>query len=288
MLQEKRQHSSELVPFTYYECVIPEYFACVPLHWHREIEINYILSGSAEFLCGDERFISHEGDLIILPPNMLHAIYPNGDAIQRYDTLVFSADILSAASNDRCTMEYIKPLLNGQMKIQAPITNSHPDYPELKRTVESIFACAKGNRPELDMLLKSEMLRLFWLLTRSGDIRRQEAVKADSNDLLRPAIEYINQNFCEPITIQQLADTVHLSRSYFMGQFKQAAGMGAIEYINQLRIKKACRLLSDTDTGIAEIAFSCGYRNLSNFNRQFRQMVNCTPGAYRHILRQAR
>ena len=90
MLAEKRQHSTALVPYTYYECSIPDYFPFVPLHWHGEFELNYVLSGSAEFIYGDERFISHAGDVILLPPNLLHAIYPNGSDVQRYDTLVFS------------------------------------------------------------------------------------------------------------------------------------------------------------------------------------------------------
>ena len=72
MLAEKRQHSTALVPYTYYECSIPDYFPLVPLHWHGEFELNYVLSGSAEFIYGDERFISHSGDVILLPPNLLH------------------------------------------------------------------------------------------------------------------------------------------------------------------------------------------------------------------------
>ena len=58
MLAEKRQHSTVLVPYTYYECSIPDYFPFVPLHWHGELELNYVISGSAEFICGDERFIN--------------------------------------------------------------------------------------------------------------------------------------------------------------------------------------------------------------------------------------
>lgn len=285
MLKEKRQHSTELVPFTCYECMIPGYFTCVPLHWHGEFEINYILSGSAEFIYGDEHFISRPGDVIILPPNMLHAIYFNGGDAPRYDTLVFSADMLSCSANDRCTTTCIRPLTSGQMRIDAPVSASRQEDPELRRTVESIFDCARANTPHSDLLLKSELLRLFWLLEERGYISPREGGGTHAGEAVRPAIEYINRSFCEPITIDRLAETAHLSRSYFMEQFKRAAGVGAIEYINQLRIKKACRLLSDTSAGVAEIACDCGFRNLSNFNRQFRRAVSCTPGEYRRQVR---
>ncbi|MBQ8786923.1 MAG: AraC family transcriptional regulator [Oscillospiraceae bacterium] len=284
-MEEKRRHSSELVPFSYYKCLIPDYFVCVPLHWHGEFEINYVLEGRAEFLCGEDRFVSAEGDIIIIPPNMLHAIYTHDSYEQRYDTIVFSADMLGASENNRCAAECVRPLISGTLGVNVHITKEHHYYSEIKTTVENIFSCAKGNSPQLDMLLKSELLRLFWLLENSGDIYPESEKRLDFSENLRPAIEYINENFTENITVQQLADIVHLSKSYFMGRFRQAAGVGALEYVVQLRIKKACILLKDSRMTAAEIAFECGFRNLSNFNRQFRKAVDCTPIEYRKINR---
>ena len=81
--------------------------------------------------------------------------------------------------------------------------------------------------------------------------------------------------------MEKLAEITHLSKSYFMDRFKQAAGVGAVEYLIQLRIKKACELLVNTEKTTAEIAFECGFRNLSNYNRQFKRIVGCTPNEYR-------
>lgn len=282
--EEKRQHSSQLVPFSYYKCLIPDYFSSVPLHWHGEFEINFIISGCAEFICGDKKFISSEGDIIIIPSNLLHAIYPHGDFKQRYDTLVFSPEMLGASENDRCAAECIKPLFGGlEMNIQ--ITREHIYYSELKTTVQNIFSCAKGDTARLDMLMKSELLRLFWLLYESGDICRTAENAISRSEAIRPAIEYMNGNFSENITVEQLAKITHLSKSYFMQQFKEAAGVGAIEYLSQLRIKRACEILSSTDKTSAETAFECGFKNLSNFNRRFKSIVGCTPKEYRKIAR---
>lgn len=60
--KEKRIHSSGIKPFSYYKCVIPDHFYCVPMHWHSEFEINFIREGSAEFICGDEKFTSAKSD----------------------------------------------------------------------------------------------------------------------------------------------------------------------------------------------------------------------------------
>lgn len=282
--EEKRQHSSQLIPFSYYKCLIPDYFSSVPLHWHSEFEINFIISGCAEFICGDNRFVSSEGDIIIIPPNMLHAVYPHEDSKQLYDTVVFSPEMLGVSENDRCAAECLKPLLGGT-EINTQITREHIYYSELKTTVENIFSCAKGNTPQLDMLMKSELLRLFWLLYENGDISRTDKNTVSRSEPIRPAIEYMNENFSEAVTIEQLAEITHMSKSYFMRRFKETAGVGAIEYLSQLRIKKACEILLKTDKTVVEAAFECGFRNLSNFNRQFRKFVGCTPKEYRKTCR---
>lgn len=279
--EEKRQHSSQLIPFSYYKCLIPDYFASVPIHWHNEFEINFVISGCAEFICGDNRFISSEGDIIIIPPNMLHAIYPHENHRQLYDTIVFSAEMLGISENNRCTAECIKPLVNGTSKINTHITEKYIYYGELKSTMENIFSCVKGNTPQLDMLMKSELLRLFWLLEESGDISKFDEISISKSEAIRPAIKYINENYTENITIEKLAGIAHMSKSYFMSRFKETAGVSAIEYLSQLRIKKACEILAKTNKTTAETAFECGFKNLSNFNRQFKNIVGCTPKEYR-------
>ena len=64
-IKEKRQHATGWIPYSYYASAIPDYFANVPLHWHEEFEINYVLHGQGEFLCGEERFIAKDGDIVI-------------------------------------------------------------------------------------------------------------------------------------------------------------------------------------------------------------------------------
>lgn len=281
--EEKKRHSSKLVPFSYYKCMIPDYFVNVPLHWHSEFEINYILSGCAKFICGDSQFVSAEGDIIIIPPNVLHSIYPHENSGQLYDTIVFNSELLGVSENNRCAAECVKPLANGASKITARITRDHVFYSELKIIVENIFSCAKGDTPHLDMLMKSELLHLIWLLEESGDIFRVIGNAESKIEAVRPAIEYMNRNFAENITVDRLAEMSHISKSYFMRRFREAAGIGAIDYLSQIRIKKICELLVQTDMNAAEIAYECGFRNLSNFNRQFRSIVGCTPKEYRKM-----
>lgn len=279
--EEKRQHSTTFVPYSYYECRIPEAFMNVPMHWHNEFEINYILQGKGEFICDNEKFTANEGDVLILPPNMLHAVYPCEDNLLVYYALVFNPIMLGANSNDRCTTECIRPIINGNVRMNVLISTDSDSYSEINETVIRIFSCAHDNLPQADLLLKSELMKLFWLLENDEDIICQKDTGINYSEIIRPALEFMVKNFQQEISIEQLAELVHLSKSYFMNCFKKAVGIGAIEHLTQLRINAACEVLLSTDQKISDIALNCGYANLSNFNRQFLKMVGCSPNQYR-------
>lgn len=280
--EEKKRHSSKLIPFSCYRCRIPDYFSSVPLHWHGEFEMSIMQEGCMEFICGDTKFPAADGDIVIIAPNILHAMYPKSCSVQRYDTVVFSQSILGLSDNDRSAAECIRPLANGGFAA-LHITPAHTYYNELKMTADNIVSCAVGNTPHLDMLMKSELLRLFWLLEDNDDIDVRAPAEIDKSEMIRAALEYITENYSENITIEQLAETVHLSKSYFMSRFRQAAGVSAVEYITQIRIRAACSALLERSDTVSEIGFECGFRNLSNFNRQFKRIMGCTPNEYRRL-----
>ncbi len=278
--KENRDHSSELIPFSYYKSQIPDYFPNVPLHWHKEFELNYILSGQGEFIIGDEKLTAEKGDIIIISPNVLHAVSPIGTTIQRYDTIVFNLDMLLGIHKDRSCLDFFLPLSEHSLGIATKISTEHNRYQELKDCILEIFIHAKKNTAVNDIFLKCALLRFFAILAQNNDLQPITKKESIPNELIRPAITYINEHFMEKITIEQLANTAHMSKSYFMGTFKKQVGMGAINYINQLRIKSACELLRSKNQNVSEIAFSCGFTNLSNFNRQFRRQIGITPKEY--------
>ncbi len=275
--REKRQHSTLLVPYSYYDCHIPDAFVNVPMHWHEEFEINYVLRGNGEFICGDNKFNASQGDILIIPPNMLHAAYPGTSTELLYDAFVFSPIMIDTNNNDRSTLECIRPVVNGNSNMQVIFTPKDSFYPELQKSVENIYQSVQNNDAVSDILLKSELLRIFWLLENNKCIKPHDQSRVSCSEIIRPALEYMNSFYKDVITIDQLAKSASLSKSYFMSCFRKAVGIGAIEYLSQLRIKAACELLRDTTDSVSDISFNCGYNNLSNFNRQFRKIVGCSP-----------
>lgn len=279
---ENRQHSTTVRPYSYYECQIPELFMSVPMHWHSEFELIYVLQGKGEFICGSEKVEAGEGEIFLIPPNMLHAAYPVREQnLLHYNALVFSPVMLGTGSNDRCTGECIRPLINGELEMRAGIGKTAEHYGELKTAVEQIFLCVHEDSPRMDLLLKSELLRFIWLLEEGGELVFRSEKKGAEHETLRPALEYMAQKFREDITVEELAGLVHLSESHFMKCFRRTVGISAMEHLSRLRINAACEALCESDARIADIAFACGYSNLSNFNRQFLKRAGCSPREYR-------
>lgn len=282
--KEKRQHSSTFQPYSTYECRIPEYFINVPMHWHSEFELNLVQKGTAEFVFNDEKCIVQAGDILILPPDILHAVYPIENQELVYDALVFNKLMLGTGSNDRSSTDCILPIVNGTSKITTLIPRELPNHAEFEECARKIFQCAKMNLPSYDLLLKSELLHFFFLLESNGSLIHHDESEISYSSMIRPCLEYMNEHFAENITVEQLASQIHLSKSYFMWCFKKAVGIGAIEYLTQLRLREARNLLITSPASVSEVAYQCGYGNLSNFNRQFKKLVGCTPNEYRKKL----
>ena len=285
-IKEKVIHSPAQRPYTLYQCSIPDQFDYVPMHWHEEFEISYIYEGSADFICGDEKFVSHVGDIIITQPNITHSIYPHKEEKQVYDTVVFHPDILGQSSGDRYVQNCITPLITGELRLPVHITKDHPEYEQLAAIMQTIITCAKQNTPRDDMLLRSELIRFIWVLETWISIHESSEPTSvpmtnKENELIKVALLYIQNHFQETLTIKQLAHMVHLSQSYFMSLFKKNVGLSAIEYLLHCRINYACKQLLSTDHKISEIAYDSGFSNLSNFNRQFIRLIGCTPAKYR-------
>ncbi|MGN0316023.1 MAG: helix-turn-helix domain-containing protein [Fusicatenibacter sp.] len=285
-MKERYTHGSMLIPYDYYECVVPDYFPTVPLHWHKEWEISYVLEGEGTLRCEDQIIRMKPGDIILIQPNLLHGIFPIENRRVSYETLVFRQEILLGSYDDRSYREVLHPLSVGEHTITVPITAACGSYESIRQAVETMFSCVREDRAKEDLLLKSELLRIFYLVESEADLCHASMERTQSFlEPLRPVLAYMQKHYQEPLQVSDLAAIANLSESYFMYRFKQTFGIGAMEYLNQLRIKTACDLLLDSEETAARIAFESGFRNLANFNRHFKKSVGCTPTEYRKTVR---
>lgn len=268
--------------YTYRNNRVPGGTAGSVIGRHQEFEINYILRGRLLILCGEEQIHAEKGDLVILCPNTPYGVFPDGKEGCEYDTLSFTPGLLRESGRSE---EYIEQLMNGSKVLRPHIAATATQSSLVKSTIENIFSCVKEvtERKDMllknDMLLKSEMFCLFSLLEQEGAIYTN--TDSTNGHDLRPALDYISSHYYEQILISHLASLVNLSKNYFMSRFRQVTGITCVEYINKVRINAACQMLLCGKMSVTEVAFSCGYGNLSNFNRQFRRITGRSPREYR-------
>ncbi len=108
-----------------------------------------------------------------------------------------------------------------------------------------------------------------------------EYVPAKNNEIIKKAIQYISKNYATALTLEHVANQVHLNATYFSTLFKQSTGSSFKEYLNMVRIEESKRLLSNTDYSLIDIAVATGFEDQSYFTKVFKKYTGLTPKQYR-------
>ncbi len=281
--REQKRHSTMLIPYSFLHGVMPEYYPSIGQHCHSEFELFVFSEGRCRFQIDDRFFTAQAGDIVLVQPDVLHGAEPTDGKRVAYNIALFHPQLMTGGIEDRAYQEIWLPLINGDLTVDAPINKEHPYYTQIFQAAEYTITCVRDPSIQNELLLRSSLMELFFLLLDSGSIHSKSELLQQNDSILVPVIDYIKANYAETLTVEQLADIVHLSKSYFMGLFRKTYGMSAIAYVHRIRMEAVCELLKNSNDSITDIAICCGYPSLANFNRHFKKEVGMTPGEYRKI-----
>lgn len=282
-LKETGQKGDFLLPFVVCKTVLPDFYTTFPMHWHNEMEIVYIEEGEFEECIDFEYYHVKKGDIILINPCVLHSFRQHENERARFRTIMFDFSMLTGNTADASSIKYFNPFLEGSYLSPQIISPGQNHYSELAECVRTIINTYTEKETFFEIKIKSELYKLFYILFRnffeceSGDTN----IKDSTTRNIKIILDYIGENYMKPITIDELADNVNLSKHYFMRFFKKYMGMTCIEYINDYRLNIATNLLLTTRMQITEVAASIGITNLSYFNRIFKKKYHMTPKEYR-------
>ncbi len=276
---ETKSHSAPDFPYNTYICSIPLDFEKVPLHWHDEVEIIYIKKGRGRVTLDFTSFYVEAGDIIVVTPGQLHAIGPAEHSME-YENIIFSLDLLRTGSMDALNQEFFEPFLAGSIGFEHLICRDHENYPALSSCLNRADNICRSFPKGYRLAIKGCLFEFFYtIFTNSTDI---PAAKSDPRlERLKTVLKYIEMHYSHAISIDEIAAVASFSASHFMRFFKAAMGMSFTLYLSAYRLSMAARLLVSTNDSILDIALSCGYENLSYFNRSFKKRYKKTPGEYR-------
>ncbi|WP_167278793.1 AraC family transcriptional regulator [Paenibacillus lupini] len=248
------------------------------LHWHTTLEINYISRGSGYYLINGMRYDFQEGDIILINSNDLHRAFENEELIMT----VIMFDPAYFALEQRYDTELLIPFREIGMRFDNLLDRGHPMLTRLGGAIEEMRSEFSRREPHYEAIVRSQLVQFMAFVNRyfaKEKDRRSSHIRG--METIREVLNQIEADIAYPWTLKELAATAHLSPSRFSALFVQTVGTSPMDYLIQLRLSVAVNLLETTDKKIIEVAEECGFRNLSNFNRLFKQHIGKMPSELR-------
>lgn len=246
-----------------------------PLHFHPEYELTLIISGNGKRFVGDSVENFESGDLVLLGSNLPHFWRSDKPSETTSEAIViqFSTDFVENILGKLAECKNILSMLilaKCGIKFKASfavLLEDLIDKKDLKRLTLFIEL--------LETLSQSTDYQI--LASENFNIKPDDA----ENERMRKILEFTLDNFQNEVEINEVADLANLTVPSFCRYFKARTRKTYIDYLHEIRVGHARKLLIDNKLSISQIGLECGFQNLSNFHRIFKKQVGLTPLAYR-------
>ena len=257
-----------------------------PLHQHKEFELNFIERGKGvRRIVGDSVEEIGDYELVLIGGEDLEHVWEQGRCKSkdiREITIQFSGDIFGDGLLSKNQFASIRRMLKRAdhglafslpsiMKVYSTLDTIADESERFVQFLKFMYILYELSVSDEARILASSS---FAHTERSTESRRVQKVK-----------QYINDHYNEPLKLADLADLVGMSPVAFSRFFRQRTGRTLSDYIVDIRLGFAARMLVDSSRNISEICYECGFNNLSNFNRTFKAKRNYTPRDFRAMFK---
>ena len=249
-------------------------------HCHEEYELHLIVATSGRLFVGDYIGEFSPGHLVLtgprLPHNWISTVVPEGGVPLRDMIVQFSHAPLAGAARVIPELRELLPLLER--------SSYGVEFFDMGSEAERHLACIRATHGAERF---GHFVQLMVALARTANYRLLSTASLRSYDddatlaKVNAVLNYITENYREPISAEMLAEQVGMSLSKFSRFFRKATGNSFTDFISRLRINKACQLLMDTDQYVSNVCYDVGFQNVANFNRRFLELKGMTPKEFR-------
>jgi AraC-like DNA-binding protein len=254
-----------------------------PWHFHDEFEIIYTKEGHGERYVADHMEKFSSGDLILVGPNVPHYMksapdYHDSSPLRIKGVVIqFEREFMSHAINNYIELTSIKMLLNrSQRGLHFPC----PDNQKLTKQIEKLPSHKSVGRIT-NLLTLLDNMASFKAARTLGSPHYSNSISAYTDNRLSKVLSYLSLNYTKPVGLEEMASRVAMNPSAFSRFFKEKAGKTFMDYIIDMRIGYACKLLSGNTMNISEICMECGFNTVSYFNKIFKRNTGFTPSEYK-------
>lgn len=251
-----------------------------PYHYHDEIEINFILNAKgAKRIVADVSEEIDDIELVLIGSNLPHVWETYRCTSQNIQevTIQFHKELLDEKFLKRGQLKFMREMLYNS---KYGIVFSKNTAIHLKERLLSLHT-----KQNFDSVIELLSILHDLSIARNSRVLCDETMKSPAvvynSRRIERVMEYLQNNYDKNIQLSDCANLVNMAEVSFSRFFKNKTGMSFIDTLIQIRISKATRSLIDTHLTISEIAYNCGFNNISNFNRKFKQLKNVTPAEFR-------
>ena len=243
-------------------------------HFHNLLEIGYCHYGDGDLVLQDEVYRFEAGMVSCIPTNFLHVTRSDADVPAFWEYLYIDPETSLRECGKRNIRE-IKELL--ECINQKGFFISAEKNPMLVNLIRAIFGQMQNKAEYHRECVKGLVYALLFEIA-SYNGRSVTTTANNSNALqLKNAIGYVEEHYAENFKIADLANECHMSETHFRRVFQQRMNMTPVEYVNFVRVKKACELIDKTNISMEEVAEKVGFMTPSTFNRNFRRIIGTSP-----------
>ncbi|SDP18748.1 AraC-type DNA-binding protein [Mucilaginibacter sp. OK268] len=251
-----------------------------PLHYHDEYELNLIVNAKgARRVVGGNIEVIEDLELALIGPNLYHAWFTHQCQSEEITeiTIQFHKDLFDEKFLKRNQLSFLKSMLE---RSQRGIVFSPETIQALKGRIIGLT-----QKSGFDSVL--ELMSVLHDLSISRNMRTVSDASFSNEKLyynsrrIEKVFEHMNLNYHKQVTLAEVAKIANMPEASFSRFIKKRTGKTFIDSLNEIRLGHASRMLIDSTNTIAEIAYKCGFNNISNFNRIFKRKKLCIPKEFR-------
>ena len=233
-------------------------------HWHRFVEMEFLISGSGTHKINGKSYPIRRGELHIMKLTDIHEFFFEENCwlyLVQIPTSYLPKDINSVILN--CPEDMIAYF-------------DEYDFDKIERLFCALAEEFKKDDPYKDQIIKNIIMTICLLLFRKLNISPDIACRK-SDSRINDIIIFLQNNFHEPLSVEKIAEKFYMNSEYFSRYFKSRMGISPKEYLSEIRMGYAKKLICQSEHKIIDICMECGYNSVMTFLRDFKKKYNCTP-----------
>ena len=283
--KELKKHGSDHFPFLVsYQCLSEYDSNSFMWHCHPEIEITYVKEGSMHYRINNRSFHLKEGDIIFCNSNALHSGEMENQEDCSYIPITFDPKLIYGFFQSTICTKYVDPVIQNLAVCAVHIDYSEKWHETFRDRMLEVISLDK-QKPDFYELDISIRMQLLWRLLVEHLPHQPVSTTSDFTEYerIRRILSYIEQNYMNQITLDDISEHIHLCESECTRLFKRHMNTTLFSFLQEYRIERSLEYLS-SNTSIKTVAEKAGFDDPNYYSKVFSRVKGCCPREYRKRL----